>query len=77
MVDIPRFTFTGHNNFSQLRVCCLQAAAALLFSQLLYNGAAVEVQPEQILLAALSEFTDIAQVSLAYMNKFAINCISK
>lgn len=39
-----------------------QAAAALLFSQLLHNGVAVEVQPEQILLAALSEFTDIAQV---------------
>ena len=40
-----------------------QAAAALLFSQLLYNGEAVDVAAEQLLSAAHSEFTDLAQVS--------------
>ena len=45
--------------------CChlLQAAAALLFGQLMRCGAAVEVVPEDILTATLSEFTDLAQVS--------------
>jgi fused-like protein len=38
------------------------AAAALLFTQLLGYGVAVEVQPETLLMAALAEFTDLAQV---------------
>ena len=48
-----------------LVTCCslLQAAAALLFGQLMRCGAAVEVVPEDILTATLSEFTDLAQVS--------------
>ena len=43
---------------------CFQAAAALLFSELLLGGVTVEVHPEELLLAALSEFTDLAQVSI-------------
>ena len=41
----------------------LQAAAALLFNQMLSYGAGVEVQPEEMLMAALSEFTDLTQVT--------------
>ena len=40
-----------------------KAAAALLFSQLLYNGVSVEIDPDQLLAAAVSEFTDLAQVT--------------
>ncbi|XP_046556063.1 serine/threonine-protein kinase 36-like isoform X1 [Haliotis rubra] len=38
------------------------AAAALLFSQMVYCGVSVEVQPEDMLQACLSVFTDLAQI---------------
>ena len=40
----------------------VQAAAALLFSQCLHYGLSAEVTPEDLLSAALSEFTDLSQV---------------
>ena len=39
-----------------------KAAAALLFSQCLHYGISAEVTPEDLLSAALSEFTDLSQV---------------
>lgn len=39
-----------------------QAAAALLFSQMIYCGMSVEVQPEEMLQACLAVFTDLQQV---------------
>ena len=41
----------------------VQAAAALLFSQCLHYGISAEVTPEDLLSAALSEFTDLSQVT--------------
>ncbi|ESO97940.1 hypothetical protein LOTGIDRAFT_153051 [Lottia gigantea] len=38
------------------------AAGALLFSQMVYCGVSVEVQPEDMLQACLSVFTDIAEI---------------
>ncbi|XP_041347923.1 serine/threonine-protein kinase 36-like isoform X2 [Gigantopelta aegis] len=38
------------------------AAAALLFSQMVYCGVAVEVQPEEMLQACLAVFTDLAEI---------------
>lgn len=46
-------------------VClCRQAAAAFLFSQMLQCGLTVEVTPEDMLGAALAEFTDLSQASV-------------
>lgn len=55
MVYVSHFMF--YSDFPHF-----QAAAALLFSQFLLHGVAVEVQPEEMLSAALAEFTDLAQV---------------
>lgn len=49
-----------------------QAAAALLFVQLLTHGAAGEVQPEELLNAALSEFTDLAQICVPCPFQFGV-----
>ena len=50
--------------FVESQLASHTAAAALLFSQLLFQGAAVEVQLEEVLMAALSEFTDLAQICI-------------
>ena len=52
---------TGHL-FSSDIILLFQAAAALLFSQMVYCGVSVEVQPEEMLQACLAVFTDLQQV---------------
>ena len=41
-----------------------QAAAALLFNQLILHGLDIEVHPDDLMNAALAEFTDLAQVNI-------------
>ncbi|XP_074643571.1 serine/threonine-protein kinase 36-like [Tubulanus polymorphus] len=48
--------------FLESQIASHTAASALLFSQLIYCGCAVEVQPEEMLMAALSSFTDLTQI---------------
>ncbi|XP_064647326.1 serine/threonine-protein kinase 36-like isoform X2 [Lineus longissimus] len=48
--------------FLESQIASHTAAAALLFSQLIYCGQSVEVHPEDMLMAALSSFTDLTQV---------------
>ncbi|CAH1801756.1 unnamed protein product [Owenia fusiformis] len=48
--------------FLDSQIASHTAAAALLFSQLLFSGVAVEIQVEDILEAAVSIFTDLAQI---------------
>ncbi|KAI0226993.1 Serine/threonine-protein kinase 36 [Lamellibrachia satsuma] len=50
------------NIFLESQLASHTAAAALLFGQMMRCGAAVEVVPEDILTATLSEFTDLAQI---------------
>ncbi|ELU14949.1 hypothetical protein CAPTEDRAFT_150354 [Capitella teleta] len=50
--------------FLESQLASHTAAAALLFTQLLGFGVAVEVQPETLLMAALSEFSDLAQICI-------------
>lgn len=44
-------------------VSWFQAAAALLFGQMVACGVSCEVQPEEMLQACLAVFTDLAEVS--------------
>lgn len=48
--------------FLESTIASHTAAAALLFSQMVYCGVAVEVQPEEMLQACLSVFTDLQQI---------------
>ncbi|XP_064613402.1 LOW QUALITY PROTEIN: serine/threonine-protein kinase 36-like [Liolophura sinensis] len=48
--------------FVESQIASHTAAAALLFSQMVYSGSSVEVQPEDMLSACLSVFTDLAEI---------------
>ncbi|XP_021342400.1 serine/threonine-protein kinase 36-like isoform X3 [Mizuhopecten yessoensis] len=50
------------NIFLESTIASHTAAAALLFSQMIYCGVSVEVQPEEMLQACLSVFTDLQQI---------------
>lgn len=48
--------------FLESTIASHTAAAALLFSQMVYCGVSVEVQPEEMLQACLAVFTDLQQI---------------
>lgn len=48
--------------FLESTIASHTAAAALLFSQMIYCGMSVEVQPEEMLQACLAVFTDLQQI---------------
>ncbi|KAK3576136.1 hypothetical protein CHS0354_043102 [Potamilus streckersoni] len=48
--------------FLESTIASHTAASALLFSQMVYCGVSVEVQPEEMLQACLSVFTDLQQI---------------
>ena len=55
-------------------VLWFQAAAALLFGQMVACGVSCEVQPEEMLQACLAVFTDLAEVSSKAVPLFSWFC---